>query len=268
MLLYLNIPLPPLVLCLTAFDRYSLHKHWYSATTRKASPPTWRRQPPGVATATTTPYVIDSSSRRPPTHSATSPDPPIVLRTAGRWPSRAAARRRCDNDAVACRCDGAGAAARRADGRSLLAAPPMAPRQQLRRVSHDAAARPPRRSLIVTRSRRRARTPGDSAARRLRCRPGPRAATDVIGDVIPRRRSSARWLPHRAMLLTSSATSLRVAVRPRTAALAAPLLVRAALPAPRQLRHYASPPRWRRGMTSSATSFCVAAAAPLHTAER
>jgi len=75
-------------------------------------------------------------------------------------------------------------------------------------VSYDAAARPPRQSLIVARSRR-------------------------------------------ALLLTSSATSLRVAVHPRAAALAAPLLVRAALPAPRQLRHYASPLRRRRGMTSS-----------------
>jgi len=60
-------------------------------------------------------------------------------------------------------------------------------------VSHDAAARPQRRSLIVARSRRRARAPGDSAARRLRCRPGP------------------RQLQSRALLLTSSATSLCVA---------------------------------------------------------
>jgi len=79
---------------------------------------------PGVATASTTPCLIDSSSCRPPTQSATSSDPQIVVQTAGRWPSRAAARRRCDNNAVACRCDGAGTAARHADGRSLLAAPP------------------------------------------------------------------------------------------------------------------------------------------------
>ena len=152
---------------------------------------------------------------------------------AGPRSLRVAARRRCDNDAVACRCGGAGTAARRADGRPLLAAPPMTPRQR-RRMSPATAtvpARPPPGLQPVARSRW--------------CR---------LGCVSYDARS------RRAMLLTSSATSLRVAVRPRATALAAPLLVRAALPAPPQLRHYALPPRRRRGMTSS---YVIIRAAPL-----
>jgi len=179
MLLYLNIPLPPLVLCLTAFDRYSLHKHWYSATTRKASPPTRRRL-----------YyaVLDRQLVVSPAHAVGDvfPSPPAGAATT--TPPHVADHR-----------DGAGAT-----------------------VAGTAARRPAALVPPRLRQRRRARTrrlgsssptlPAGTAPTST-----PRAATDVIGDVIPRRRSSARWLPHRALPLTSSATSLCVAARSRAA---------------------------------------------------
>ena len=91
-----------------------------------------------------------------------------------------------------------------------------------------------------------------SALQRARRRSPPAVTSStVVGNTAERCRPPASQPRRPRRCATSSATSLRVAARPRAAALAAPLLVRAALPAPRQLRHCALPhvaaaPRRRR----------------------
>jgi len=236
---------------LTAFDRYSLHKHWYSATTRKASPPTWHRHCNNA--------VLERQLVASPAHAVGDVFPSPRRRTSQTT---------------------ATVPARPPPGLQPVARPRWC---RLGCVSHNAAARPPRRSLIVARSRRRACT------RRL----GSTSPTLPAGTAP-------------TLLLTSSATSFRVAARLRAAAVAAPprvaarhcTPVRAALSALRRARRRcppavtsstavvgntakrcrppaSQPRRPRRWATSSATSLCVAArshaatlAAPLHTAER
>jgi len=81
----------------------------------------------------------------PPAHAVgDSHKSPLDRTSAASAPLRVATRRHCDNNIAACRCDSAGTAARRADGRSLLAATAtatMPPRVASHRDRTDNAAR-------------------------------------------------------------------------------------------------------------------------------
>ena len=163
-----------------------------------------RRHPPGAAT--TTPYVNASSSRRPPTLSATS--------SRRRPPALRQQRRRMSQTTAT-------VPARPSPGLQPVARPRWC---RLGCVSHDTAARPPRRSLIVARSRRRARTRRLGSKSKLPAGSAPtskpRDATDVIGDFATRRRPPARGrlgcatARPRRLAGATSITSLRLAATP------------------------------------------------------
>ena len=258
---------------------------------------------------------------------------------AGPGSLHVAARLRCDNNAVACRCDRvAPPPVVQTAGHCTprhLPAPRQQPRQQRRRVSpatatvpatpppagrplpaarprwcrlgcvlhaavhpcgrpasHDAAARPPRRSLVVACSHRhRARTRRQhhtsparssvprqrrhytasprtpvraalSALQRARRRSPAVTSSTVVGNTAKHCRPPTSQPRRPRRCATASATSLRVAVRPRrrvgcatarprrlAGATSITSLRLAATPTPRQRRHRTSshaPPRWSR----------------------
>jgi len=223
---------------------YSLNKHLRSsATTRQAHFNAVRYRQP-VATTT---------ARRAAAHAVgDSHKSPLDRAGAASALLRVAAHRRRSDHVATRRCDGAGTAARRADGRSLLAAPPMAPRQRRRRPHRDdrwsspvRAATAPGRATVRHRARTRRQHHTSPAL------PVGAALATPSHDVAARSSVPHQLRHHTAtprVLLTSSVTSLRVAARPpRWLRHCSP--TRAALPAPRQLRHRTSshvPPRWRR----------------------
>jgi len=183
---------------------------------------------------------------------------------------RVAAHRRRSDHVATCRCDGAGTAARRADGRSLLAAPPLAPRQRRRRPRRDdrwsspvRAATAPGRATVRHRARTRRQHHTSPAL------PVGAALATPSHDVAARSSVPHQLRHHTAtprVLLTSSATSLRVAATtaplladPRRLAGAATttssyVITRAAPLAPRKLRHCTSSPLRADATTSTATT--------------